>query len=146
LALGRSKTPLVVSYHGSDSAAPVSIARRLVLRGLARRTDHIFAVSEGARQAAARIYGLPSAVISVLPNGVDSDRFAPAPREAVARRARVVIGHVGRLFPVKNQSMLIRAAADLVRRGVDLEVRIAGTGPERAALLDLAASLGVADR
>jgi len=53
---------------------------------------------------------------------------------------------VGRLAPEKGYEYLLRAAADLVGRGVSLEVEIVGDGPEAPALRALSASLGIADR
>jgi len=53
---------------------------------------------------------------------------------------------VGRLAPEKGYEYLLRAAADLVGRGVPLEVEILGDGPEAPALRALSASLGIADR
>jgi glycosyltransferase involved in cell wall biosynthesis len=44
---------------------------------------------------------------------------------------------VGRLHPVKDHAFLIRACAELKRRGVRFTCRIAGDGPERASLARL---------
>jgi len=51
------------------------------------------------------------------------------------------------LVPVKNHALLLRAFADLRRRGVGLEWRlqIAGDGPERARLANLGEVLGLGD-
>ena len=53
---------------------------------------------------------------------------------------------VGRLAADKGFDYLLRAAADLLRRGVALEVEILGDGPEGPALRALAATLGIAER
>lgn len=53
---------------------------------------------------------------------------------------------VGRLAADKGFDYLLRAAAELLRGGVALEVEILGDGPEGPALRALAASLGIADR
>ena len=80
----------------------------------------------------------------MIPNGVDGRRFHPVdlPRDS----ARFVVGTVGNLRPVKNHPLLVRACAELARRGVNLELRIAGEGDQREALPALAQSLGFADR
>jgi glycosyltransferase involved in cell wall biosynthesis len=57
-----------------------------------------------------------------------------------------VIGSVGNLRPVKDHALLIQACADLVAEGIDLEVRVAGEGPERTNLSQLARSLNISDR
>jgi glycosyltransferase involved in cell wall biosynthesis len=53
---------------------------------------------------------------------------------------------VGRLSPEKGFEYLLRAAAEVLRRGVPLEVEILGDGPAAPALRALSASLGIADR
>ncbi|WP_246069754.1 glycosyltransferase [Humibacillus xanthopallidus] len=53
-----------------------------------------------------------------------------------------VVGYAGRLDPAKGVDVLLRAAA----LEATVRVRIAGDGPERAALAALADRLGIADR
>jgi glycosyltransferase involved in cell wall biosynthesis len=47
---------------------------------------------------------------------------------------------------VKNHGLLIRACASLARQGIDLELRIAGEGEDRANTLQLAHQLGFSER
>jgi len=86
----------------------------------------------------------PAEKSSVIPNGLDINLFRPA--SSPPQNSHLVIGTVGNLRAVKNHAMIIRAAARLVRQGVDLEVRIAGEGEERSALENLACRLDIADR
>ena len=59
----------------------------------------------------------------------------------------IAIGIVARLVPVKNHSMLLRAAAPLLKDGsVPAKVVIVGDGSERAALESLSAELGISGR
>src|SRR5205823_8813185 len=53
---------------------------------------------------------------------------------------------VGRLVPDKGFANLLRAAAELVRRGVPLDVELVGDGPQRTALERLTRRLGLTDR
>jgi glycosyltransferase involved in cell wall biosynthesis len=70
-------------------------------------------------------------------NGVDLAHFAP--RERPARVRPVVLG-VGRLTAQKDFSLFLRTAAAI---GPRAEFRLAGTGPQEAALRAEAAALGV---
>lgn len=82
-----------------------------------------------------------------LPNGVDLQRFAPAPAPApapAAAPAAACIGSVGGLRPEKDQATLLRAFAVLQHR--DCSLRLCGDGPLRAPLQALAQELGIADR
>jgi glycosyltransferase involved in cell wall biosynthesis len=84
-----------------------------------------------------RMYGLPARRITLLPNFVMTDLFAPRPE--VPRRAGL-IGFVGRLAEQKNLGALIEATAGL--EGVSL--RLIGDGPLQEQLQAQAAGCGVA--
>lgn len=79
--------------------------------------------------------GVASTRITRLCNGVDTERFEPV---TAAQAGPMVIGTVGRLQPVKNQLLLIRACGLLLRTAPELRsafrVRIVGDGSERPAL------------
>lgn len=140
---------LVHSEHGrSFDDRPLRLAAQ---RWLTRFTDAVFTVSAQLKSDLVRHTAIPPAAIEVLHNGVDLDRFAL--RDPRARQARrdswgvgaddPVIGTVGRLAPVKNQELLLRAVA---ASNSNAHVVIVGEGPERASLQTLAAALGIAGR
>ena len=136
--------PLVFSFHGLDQLGLMPLRRRLACRLLAKVTTCLFTVSEAARRFLVEHVGLAEGRIRVIPNGIDTVRFAPVPPGP--RRGRLVVGTAGSLTPVKNQELLMRSCADLFARGADFEIRLAGDGPERSRLLDLAEALRLADR
>lgn len=72
--------------------------------------------------------------------GTDLSVFRPGPHEAPRTPLRV--GYSGRLETYKGVDVLLRAIARLE----DVELRVAGDGPQRDALGELANSLGIADR
>jgi colanic acid/amylovoran biosynthesis glycosyltransferase len=81
--------------------------------------------------------------IVCAPLGVDVAAFSAAPfRE---RPDRFTLTYVGRLAPEKGQAMLLRAVAQLHREGVTVRLCLVGDGPDRAALEQQAASLGLRD-
>ncbi|MBI1354165.1 MAG: glycosyltransferase [Acidobacteria bacterium] len=84
--------------------------------------------------------------VTIVPNGVDSDRFRPragdspdSPRLA----GPVRIGAAGNLHPQKRFDLLLEAFA---RLRAPAELQIAGEGPEEQALRAKASALGLADR
>jgi glycosyltransferase involved in cell wall biosynthesis len=77
--------------------------------------------------------------------GVDVDAFQP-PAEHESGGGSAEILTVGRVVPVKGQSLLVEAVAELCRRGVDARLTVVGDGPQLADLRSRAAGLGVADR
>lgn len=78
----------------------------------------------------------------VIPSGVDSELFRPA--NVSIGRKRVV--WTGRFVPEKNLSCLLRAVALLKNKVPDLELVLAGEGPECAKLMSLSRSLHVNER
>lgn len=69
----------------------------------------------------------------------------PVTRPAAPNSTPVILA-VGRLVEKKGYPTLLRAAADLQRRGVDFTVRIVGEGPEWPRLQRFAHELAISDR
>lgn len=85
---------------------------------------------------------------TVIPNGVDLDRFHPGDAEAARdlhglEQNAFLIGCIGRLEAVKGQDILIEALAQLDQR---CHLVLAGEGSERSRLEQLTLRLGVQDR
>jgi glycosyltransferase involved in cell wall biosynthesis len=105
--------------------------------------DHVLATTSDLRNALIAA-GQPPARITVVPNLV---RVPPEGTPATADPGRVpVIGALGRFVSRKGFADLIVALARLRARGYRFEARLAGSGPEDAALRALAGRLGIEDR
>jgi glycosyltransferase involved in cell wall biosynthesis len=120
-----------------------AVPRRLILRACADAAA-IITVSAGLRDGLVDL-GVPAGRITVLRNGVDLVQFSP--RDRAAARAALGLGgptllSVGGLIARKGHDLTIKALATLPA----WTLLIAGEGPQRGALLALAAELGVADR
>jgi len=138
------KIPLIISFHGFDSAAAMPLRRRIATRLIAATAARVFTVTEASRRLMIEHIGLPADRVEVIPNGVDVEKFKPGPPRAA--QPRIVVGTVGSLSPVKNHALLIRASALASQAGADVELRIAGEGPERARLTELIHSLNLQAR
>ena len=123
-------------------------------RRLARRADAIIANSL-AGQAHAQRRGYPATRMTVIHNGIDTERFAPDPAARAAVRAQWdfgpeawVVGLVARLDPMKDHDTFLRAAAIACRRNPRIALVCVGDGPAqyREGLRARAASLGVDGR
>lgn len=131
--------PFIYSFHGLGKAYYMPWRRRLASYFLSRITTCLCTVSEQSKQLMTARWGWPEHRVQVIPNGVDTSLFYPS--QAPPQNSRLVIGTVGNLRPVKNHALLIRSCSELLRRGIDLELRIAGEGEERENLLRLANSM-----
>lgn len=144
-----------VSVGFRNSAEAMSWKRRLPLILLARcgRADVVIANSRAGLDEARR-QGVVARREVVIPNGIDTETFAPDPDGGQQLRARLrvgadtpLLGHVGRLSPMKDHETLLRAFAAIRRARPECQLLCVGRGP--AALGDrlrsLVAALGVAD-
>ncbi|MGD0556927.1 MAG: glycosyltransferase family 4 protein [Streptosporangiaceae bacterium] len=105
-----------------------------------RLPDHIIAASpETAQRLRASIGNKPT--VSVAPNGIDLDEVAQAHPDSAPTDVAVV----GRLMTHKRIDMLLESIARLRAEGIPVTCRVIGDGPERTALHEMAARLGVAD-
>lgn len=126
--------------------------RKFVLQDKARAIEsevftsaHALAVvsRELAGYVAAR--GANPACIHVIGNAVDGTQFHPAIPPAQVpglRNGTFTLGFTGSLKAWHGTDLLIEALA-LLRRRIDAQLLIVGDGPERGALLDQAARLGL---
>ncbi|MCC6696964.1 MAG: glycosyltransferase family 4 protein [Candidatus Hydrogenedentes bacterium] len=95
-------------------------------RHAVRRADHIFAVSESARDELARKLGIPHERVTVTPHGVSAaftsiqDETASFELRSTYRLPEKYILYVGRLQPRKNIERLIGAFETLLMSHPDL--------------------------
>lgn len=146
-----SGVPLVVSLHGSD----VFVAERYAVfrpaaRLIFRTVRHVIACSTNLAQRAAGL-GAPRDALTVVPYGVDTERYKPHPESGQELRATLglpasqkVVMAMGRLVYKKGFSTFLRAAPLVLARHPDTLFLVAGDGPLRGELEALAEALGVA--
>ena len=95
---------------------------------------------------------VPKGKIRVIPNGIDTDRFAGAVNPAAVRVELGVppgvplVGTVGRLNEVKRQDRLIRGFAAMLGRFPEAHLVLIGDGPLMSELRLLAEGLGIGPR
>lgn len=146
--------PVVVhTEHGRPD--PVPLINRMIDNRASRLTDAVVSVSDALGEVLRRQVVHDPTRVRVIVNGVDTDRLRPR-FLASSIRARIdvpegvpVIGSVGRLEPIKNYALAIRAFAGLEGHfvaGRAPYLVLIGDGSERHELELLAAKLGVAQR
>lgn len=127
-----------IAYHPYENELVRRRARRV-----AAGIDHAFAVTGKARLHLESA-GVPPDRITVLPVGIDMERFRPAGEPG--SRSGLSVLSVARLEPAKGVADLVVAVGLAHRAGHDIRVTFAGQGPLRGRLQALAAELGIADR
>lgn len=105
---------------------------------LEAHVDLMMTVSNSFRHDLAPYVARPER-IEVLPNGFDEKRFRPIAHENEVPQLIVVC----RLVPAKGLDVLLRACAELKRRGRPYVLHIIGDGPIREELEQLAQELGI---
>ena len=131
--------PLVITARGSDITLfpHYALPRRQILWA-ARRADAMITVCNALRDEIVAM-GIDADRVVSLRNGVDLQLFRPIERTPNAMFTLLAVGH---LVPVKAQDLIIGALPLLP--GVRLV--LAGDGPDRAKLENLARELQVTDR
>lgn len=146
--LGR--IPVIVhGEHGTIQKKSVNTYIQRLVWGIA---DQILSVSEVHKQKLAKTIGFSQERIKVIQNGVDTNRFSPSNENKKIRKrlgiaeTEVVIATIGRLVPVKNQAMLIKAFSELSTLCSNTRLLLVGHGPLYDDLYLLARSLGLSSR
>lgn len=107
-----------------------------------RRADVSVAISEHLRTVTLAHASWASRKTRVVPNGVDVDRFVAAPPPPFAPPEPFRFVALGRLDRRKGLDVALHALAEVP----NAVLHVVGEGSERDALVDLARTLGVADR
>jgi len=154
-----SDTPIVVHFHGPWAAEGsvqgdrkvVRQAKLWVERRVYERAGHFIVLSKAFARVLTESYGIPPERISIVPGGVDCDRFASQLSKAQACQQlrlpenRPIVFAVRRLAPRMGLQDLISAASRVRARVPDVLVLIAGKGPIAEQLQKQIADLGLQD-
>jgi glycosyltransferase involved in cell wall biosynthesis len=141
------RVPYIISLRGSDVPG-YNVRLGLDYKILAPLFKRIWssaalivANSEGLKELANKF--MPGLDISIIPNGVDTDRFHPREEKTIGKRLKLLT--VSRLIKRKRINLLIETLRELCELNVEAELNIAGEGALMQNLKSLASRLGVAE-
>lgn len=125
--------PVTVTARGTDlNLIPNYALPRRQIIAAAEQASHMMTVCEALKKPLLEM-GIADEKVSVLRNGVDLEQFTPQDRDQARARwglERPTLVSVGGLVPRKGHDIIIRALSSLP----DIDLLIAGDGPEQAAL------------
>lgn len=136
----RSNTAQVGTFHAAmdDTIASKSMVNVMSSygRGISEKLHMMTAVSPAA--SAAMISKAPDEEIvkniKYIPNGIDIDRYQSKPHSAIKNPKMKTILYIGRLEGRKGVKYLLRAFDELSKRNVNVQLLIAGSGPDEKKL------------
>jgi glycosyltransferase involved in cell wall biosynthesis len=159
LAASALKVPAIVhTFHGHVFHSYFSSAKTAFYinteRHLARRSSAIIAISEQQRKELVEEFKIaPAEKFRVIPLGLDLDAFA-IDQEVKRQQFRtefgladdeIAIGIIGRLVPIKNHNLFIKAIAHVLHHtGKKIKAFIIGDGEIRQDLENVAQQAGIA--
>jgi D-inositol-3-phosphate glycosyltransferase len=169
LAKQRWGVPLVHTAHTlarvknlalAEGDTPEPRTRVIGEQQVVDESDLLIANTNVEAQQLLRLYAAEPGQVLTVPPGVDLDVFTPGDQLAAratldVRPDALVFAFVGRIQPLKAPDVLVRGAAELLRRRPELADRLvvlivggaSGSGLERPrALIELATELGVAEQ
>ena len=146
-----ARVPLII--HGEHGLVKAGTQKHVLTQRLFwRMTDNVMCVSEMLRKKLVRKIGYPLHKIQVIKNGVDISRFdiddcSYEIKSTLGLKPETpLFGSIGRLVPVKNYALLVRAAKLVIDRIPEAHLVFVGDGPERQKLETLAQDLGIVEQ
>lgn len=143
----RAKVPFILA-HSHCAACEGNTAAKLMHKYNLPRLRKL-PIARLACSKSAGSYLFLDAPATVVPNAIDLARFAYREADRAAFRKKwglegcFVIGHVGRLVPIKNQVFLMETFVEVKKREPAARLVFAGDGPDEGMLRQRAAELGI---
>jgi glycosyltransferase involved in cell wall biosynthesis len=147
IAARRLGLPVIISALHS-TGWPDGVGR--LNRMLTPITDAFIAVAASHGQYLSEHEGFPTDRVAVIPNGVDTEKYAPVYDVAAVRRELLfdadapIVGIVAALRPEKNHELFLEMARRVVRQLPAARFLIVGDGLRRADLERRTAEMGLA--
>ena len=132
------RTPVIVNYRGGEARQYLTRSIRWIRPTLSKATRLV--VPSGYLEAVFREFSVGSAVI---PNIVDLELFRPAMERLGTEAFTLVVAR--NLEPIYGIDNALRAFSLARQIRCDLQLKIAGSGPQLETLQCLANELGIAD-
>lgn len=146
-----TKAKVIFTEHGRFYPDKRKFKRIILNPFLNLFTDYITAISSATREALVRFENFPWEKIKIVYNGIDDSKYVNLSGMSLRQSLEIkenalILGTVGRLDPIKNQKMMIKALKIVQQNYPDTFLVIVGDGPERVNLESLASQLNLSSR
>jgi L-malate glycosyltransferase len=146
LATRGKKIPFITTLHGTDiTLVGKDPSYKPVIEFAINESDGVTAVSESLRGDTLKNFNITREV-EVIPNFIDVNNYAKPSdlcfKEMYAPNGERILTHISNFRPVKRIEDVVRVF-ERVRREVPSKLILAGDGPERGNVENLARHLGV---
>lgn len=133
------KSKLINHYHGMSLW--MTKLKLYLDKITSSMVDRFIVVSQKSFDVRLEREGYPKEKMLLLHNSVD---LKPTTKNEVQVKKNVfTIGMASRLIPLKNIEGAIYMMSELIKKGFDLHLIVAGDGPEKESLLSYASELGL---
>lgn len=143
--LSRSKAVNIATFHAK---LPETIMTRTMIKVVTPYTKsvlkYIHEFTAVSNAAAEYLRSLSDRPIALIPNGIDLSRYKPSKTHGSGKKMKTIL-YIGRLEPRKGVKHLLRAYAILKKTNPNVELVLAGDGPSRDKLEELAKNLELTD-
>jgi len=137
--------PIIINSR-RDTGDLIRPSQHMLQRIVLKMSTHIVSNASAIRRNVIEREGIPREKTSVIYNGID--HFPSLDFQAFRRDGRA--WHIGMIanfnLPVKGHSYFLRAADIVVRKVKNMEFVLAGDGPLRKCMQQLAKELGIEER
>lgn len=141
----RKGLPYVLTVHGLDLYSNLENHRwRAEIVAAGRSAEAIVCVGSRLARDCVTELGVDPRRVLVIPNTYDTERFVACERTRDAAQTRIVT--LGRLSHEKGHDVLLQAFSRILVSEASATLTLIGDGPQRAALEQLTANLGIASR
>lgn len=144
---------VVFTEHGRFYPDVPKFKRKLINPVFSLFTKAITAISKATADALVNIENFPKNKVSVIYNGVADARSLVDIEQTQHFKGKhkidddtFVFGTISRLEPIKNQPLMIKAFADIVRCGANVKLLVIGDGAMRDELAQLVVELGISEQ
>ena len=140
-----ARVPIILNtQHGLAGKSQPRLIK--LFSAVASLTDAVvFVAAETERTFRSQAPSLPKRTC-VIPNGIEVQALIEHAATPGAHRPRIRFGTIGRMAPVKDHANLLRAFSRLAATHPAAELHLMGYGELRNATVELARTVGIADR